>query len=184
MREPLPGIGPFGVMAEFDRPERLMAAIRQARAAGFRRLDAYFPFPIEGADEALGFEEHRIQWLTLAGGIVGATLGYGLQVYTNLDYPIEIGARPLVATPAFLLIAFELMVLFAVLFAVGGMLALNRLPRLHHPVFDVPAFQLASADRFFLVVFGDDEKFAAARDFLARLQPIRIDLVPHTEEPE
>ncbi len=186
MREPVPGRGPFGLMAEFDAAEHLLDAIGKARAAGFRRLDAYSPFPVEGMAEALGFRDGRVPWLTLAGGIFGAALGFGMQVYTNLDYPLDIGGRPLVAVPAFMLITFELMVLFAVLFAIGGMLVLNHLPRLHHPVFELENFHLASSDKFFLLVFGDDAAFDIdeTRRFLETLDPVRVDPLGHTEEPE
>ena len=84
-------------------------------------MDAYTPFPVEGLAEALGFSDRRVPLLTLAGGIFGAALGYGMQVYTNLAFPINIGNRPLISTPAFMLITFELMVLFAVLAAIFGM---------------------------------------------------------------
>ncbi|MCS0493993.1 DUF3341 domain-containing protein [Ancylobacter sp. MQZ15Z-1] len=186
LREPTPHTPVFGLMAEFSRPETLVDAIASARKAGFRRMDAYSPFPVEGAQQALGFEDNRVPWLTLAGGVFGAALGYGMQVYTNAAYPIDIGGRPLFATPAFMLITFELMVLFAVIFSIGGMLALNRLPRLHHPVFDIEAFHLASSDKFFLVIFGDDPKFddGATRRFLEGLEPVGVALVRHTEAPE
>lgn len=179
MREPAPDSAIFGLLAEFDRPERLVDAARQAHRAGFRRIDAYSPFPVEGLAEAIGFRDRRVPWLTLAGGVFGAVLGYGMQVYTSHAYPIGIGGRPLVAPPAFLLITFELMVLFAVLSAIVGMLALNRLPRLHHPLFDVEAFHLASSDKFFLLVFGNDRRFDRdeTRRFLEGLKPVRIDIV-------
>ncbi|MCL4767683.1 MAG: DUF3341 domain-containing protein [Hyphomicrobiaceae bacterium] len=186
MREPAPTTPSFGLMAEFDRPERLMESVRRAREAGFRRMDAYSPFPIDGLAEELGFRDRRVPRLTLFGGVFGAAVGYGMQVYTNLAFPIEIGGRPLIATQAFMLITFELTVLFAVLFAIGGMLALNRLPRLHHPLFDVEAFHLASADKFFLVIFSNDAMFdpGKTRGFLEGFAPVRIDVVEHTEEPE
>lgn len=186
MREPSVRNDAFGLLAEFDRPERLVEAVRQARAAGFERLDAYSPFPIEGMGELLGVRDSRVAWLTAIGGVFGAAVGYGMQVFTNHDFPIDIGGRPLVAPPAFALITFELTVLFAVLFAIGGMLALNHLPRLNHPLFDVPEFHLASTDKFFLMVFSNDAKFDRdrTRAFLSGLHPIRIALVEPTEEPE
>jgi hypothetical protein len=124
--------------------------------------------------------------LTFAGGVFGGAVGYSMQVYTNVAYPTDIGGRPMVPWQAFMLITFELTVLFAVLFSIGGMLSINHLPRLHHPVFDVPGFHLASDDKFFLIILGNDAKFDAkrTREFLARLRPIRIDTVLHTEPPE
>jgi hypothetical protein len=121
--------------------------------------------------------------LTLIGGIAGAALGYGLQVYTNLAFPIDVGNRPLIATPGFMLITFEVLVLVAVLLTIGGMFLLNHLPRLHHPVFEVAAFRRASWDRFFLIIFSNDARFdqVATRDFLLGLAPRRVDLVPGTQ---
>jgi hypothetical protein len=179
MREPAATSPVFGLMAEFDRADRLLDAVKRARAARYRRVDAYSPFPIEGLGEAIGFRDSRVPILTLIGGIGGAALGFGLQVYTNLAFPIDIGNRPLIAVPAFMLITFELAVLGAVLLSIGGMFALNHLPRLNHPVFDVPSFHLASSDKFFLVIFSSDQKFdpEATRDFLAALKPRRIDLM-------
>lgn len=186
MREPEPDTGLFGLLAEFSSGEMLMDAVHRARRAGFCAIDAYSPFPVEGLDEVLGFHDNRVPWLTFAGGVFGAAVGYLTQLYANLAYPIDVGGRPLAPWQAFLLITFELTVLFAVLFSIGGMLVLNHLPRLHHPVFEVPAFHLASDNKFFLVILANDPKFdpGLTRDFLARLHPVRIDAVPHTEAPE
>jgi len=109
-----------------------------------------------------------------------------MQIYTNWDFPIDIGGRPLFAWQPFMLITFETCVLFAVLAAVVGMLLLNRLPRLHHPVFDISSFHLASVDRFFLIVFGNDPQFdpQATEAFLRSLDPLTLALVHQTEEPE
>lgn len=181
MREPEATSAVFGLMAEFDRPDRLLDAVKQARAAHYRTVDAYSPFPIEGLAEALDFKDARVPIFTLIGGIGGAALGFGMQVYTNLAFPIDIGNRPLVAVPAFMLITFELGVLCAVLLCIGGMFAVNHLPRLNHPVFDVQTFHLASSDKFFLVIFSTDRKFDPddTRTFLAALKPRRIDLMTH-----
>jgi len=186
MREPEPGPGLFGLMAEFDSAEKLIAAVRRSQGAGFRAIDAYSPFPIEGLAEAMGFRDQRVPWLTLAGGIFGAAVGYFMQVYCNIAYPLDVGGRPLVPWQAFMLITFELTVLFAVLFSIGGMLALNHLPRLHHPVFDISAFHLASSEKFFLVILSNDRKFdpEKTQGFLAGLQPVRVHPIPHTEQPE
>lgn len=186
MREPEPDGGLFGLLAEFDSAEKLTAAVRRSRKAGFRDLDAYSPFPIEGLAEALGFHDRRVPWLTFAGGVFGAALGYFMQVLINFRYPLDIGGRPLTPWQPFMLITFELTVLFSVLFSIGAMLACNHLPRLHHPVFDVAAFHLASSDKFFLIVLRTDRKFdpRATREFLATLRPVRIDEVTHTEQPE
>jgi hypothetical protein len=109
-----------------------------------------------------------------------------MQVYTNLNYPLNVGGRPIVAPTAFMLITFELLVLFAVLFGIGAMFILNRLPRLHHPLFDTDRFDTASLDRFFLVIFSNDEQFDAGRtrDFLQALGPERVQDVPLTGAPK
>jgi hypothetical protein len=179
MHEPATTSPVFGLMAEFDRPEGLLEAVKRTRTAHYRTIDAYSPFPIEGLAEMLGFSDRRVPILTLVGGIAGAAIGFGMQVYTNLAFPIDIGNRPLVAVPAFMLITFELAVLGAVLLTIGGMFVLNHLPRLHHPVFDVESFHLASADKFFLVIFSTDKKFDVedTRTFLSSLKPRRIDLM-------
>ncbi|PTM86957.1 DUF3341 domain-containing protein [Mycoplana dimorpha] len=186
MREPSPDTEVFGILAEFNKPEALIAAVKAARKSGFRALDAYSPYPLEEMPEALGFREETIPWLSLIGGILGAGTAYGLQLWTNYAYPIEIGGRPIFAWQPFMLITFELAVLFAVLFPITGMLLLNRLPRLHHPIFDVEDFHLASSDKFFLVLFSNDARFDRRRTshFLEGLKPVRIAVVEHTEEPE
>lgn len=169
-----------GLAAEFDDADKLVDAVRRLRADGWRRFEAYTPFPIDGLAEAEGFDEGWIALATLIGGIVGAATGYGMQVYTNLDFPLNIGGRPLIATPAFVLITFELMVLFAVTACITAMLVLNRLPKLYHPVFDIPRFRLASLDRFFLVVDADDPRFDGreSRTLLRRLGAVRVEPMP------
>ncbi|MEZ2126238.1 MULTISPECIES: DUF3341 domain-containing protein [unclassified Sinorhizobium] len=186
MREPAPGSEVFGILAEFDSAERLIEAVRLARTAGFRFLEAYSPFPIKELTETFGFRENIVPGLTLIGGFVGAAVGYGLQLYTNYAYQIEIGGRPLYAWQSFMPITFELGVLFSVLFAIFGMLFLNRLPRLHHPLFDDPEFHLASSDKFFLVIFSNDPQFKrrSTRKFLEKLHPVRVNTITHTEQPE
>jgi hypothetical protein len=149
------------LLLEFDDPERLLDAARRLHADG-RRFRAFTPFPIDGLAELAGFEEALVPKLAFWGGVAGAVTGFGMQVYANLAYPIDIGGRPLVAWPAFLLIAFELMVLFAVLAAILGMLLLNRLPKLNHPIFDARRFSLAQGDRFFLLLPDADPEASAA----------------------
>ncbi len=186
MREPSPHTEVFGILGEFEKAEALVEAVGKARDAGYRRIEAFSPFPIEALDEALGIEDRRVAWMTLVGGIFGGLLGYGIQVYTNLDFPILIDGRAHTPPEAFMLITFEMTVLFAVLFSIGTMLALNRLPRLHHPLFGVDSFHLASSDKFFLLIYGDDPRFerGAAERFLTGLDCVRVDTVGHTEEPE
>jgi hypothetical protein len=160
------------LLAEFASADALLDAVARARDAGFRKLEAYTPFPIEGLAQALGFRERTIGPLTFAGGVFGALVGYFMQVYVNLDYPLNVGGRGVIAVPAFLVVTFELTILFAVLAAILGMLGLNRLPRLNHPLFEVPRFRLASLDRFFLCIESEDR--AATERFLRALAPVEI----------
>jgi hypothetical protein len=171
---PSPHPAIYGLMAEFDNPSDLVAAARQAHAAGYRHMDAYTPFPIEELTEALELEHTWVPSIVLIGGITGAVLGYLLQYYISvIDYPLNIGGRPLHSWPAFIPVTFELTILCAGLFAVLGMLALNGLPMPHHPVFNVPRFALASRDRFFLCIEATDRQFDrdATWRFLDRMTP-------------
>ena len=164
----------FGLLAEFGDQETLLAAARGLRAAGYVNLDAYTPYPVEDLAEELGLHETRVPLVVLVGGILGAAGGYLLQYWLNvLDYPINVGGRPLNSIPAWIIVTFELTILSAALFAVLGMLALNGLPRPHHPVFNVPEFALASTNRFFLAVETRDPRFdpQGTRDLLERLGP-------------
>ncbi len=150
----------YGLMAEFASPEALLAACRGAYAEGFRRMDAYTPFPIEGLAEAIGFRRTKVPLIVLMGGILGCLGGFYLQYWVAvIDYPINVGGRPLNSWPSFIPVTFELTVLIAALFAVFGLLALNKLPMPYHPVFNVPSFELASRNRFFLCIEASDPKF-------------------------
>ena len=172
----------YGILAEFERSDALLAGIAAARQAGYRRLEAYSPFPLEGLSEAMGFETDRVPLITLIGGIVGGLTGFIMQWYANvIDYPINVGGRPLYSWPAFIPVTFELTILGAALSAVLGMLALNRLPELYHPVFTQDNFERASKDRYFLCIRSADSRFdrALTREFLAKLAPLVVSEVPH-----
>ena len=158
-----------GLMAEFDSPEALLAATRRAFAEGFRKMDAYSPFPVEGLAEALGFHRTRVPLIVLIGGLIGCVGGFYLQYWAAvIGYPINVGGRPLNSWPSFIPITFELTILIAALFAFFGVLALNGLPMPYHPVFNVDRFELASRNRFFLCIEAVDSKFDASgtRNFL------------------
>jgi Alternative complex III, ActD subunit len=147
-------------MAEFDSPEQLIHAAEQVREAGYRRIDAFTPFPVEGLSHALGFRHNLVPTITLLGGLFGGIGGFFFQYWAAaISYPMNIGGRPLNSWPAFIPVTFELTVLGASLTAVFGMLALNGLPQPHHPVFNVQRFSHASSDRFFLCVEARDAKF-------------------------
>ncbi|HXC48652.1 MAG TPA: DUF3341 domain-containing protein [Candidatus Sulfotelmatobacter sp.] len=150
----------FGVMGEFSTPEDLLAATKRAREAGYKHVEAYTPFPVEGLSEAVGFKWTAVPLLTLMGGVGGGLTGFGLQYWVAaITYPINIGGRPLNSWPAFIPVTFELTVLGASIFAVFGMLALNKLPQPYHPVFNVERFSQASTDKFFLCIEARDPKF-------------------------
>ena len=150
----------LGLLGEFGTPEALLDAAKKAKQTGFTRLEAFSPFPVEGLAEALELkQDHRIGWITIGGGIFGIIAMLAIQIFVNVDYPIEVGGRPLFAWPAFAVVDFEIMILCAVTFAVAGMLIINRLPKLYHPLFGAPRFDLASQDRFFLYIDASDPKF-------------------------
>ncbi len=163
----------YGMMADFDEPDQLLAAAHRAYEEGYRKMDAYTPFPIEGLAEAIGFHRNMVALIVLIGGITGCLTGFFLQYYVAvINYPLNIGGRPLNSWPSFIPITFELTVLFAALFAIFGMLALNRLPEPYHPVFNAPGFAMATRNRFFLCIESEDAKFdrVRTREFLQGLQ--------------
>jgi hypothetical protein len=170
----------YGVMAEFDDPSALVAATHRAYLEGYRRMDAYSPFPIEELHEALGSRPTRLPLIVLIGGLVGCIGGYALQYWVSAAaYPLNIGGKPLHSWPAFIPVTFECTILVAALSAVFGMLALNGLPMPYHPVFNVSRFALASRNRFFLCIEATDTKFGLeeTRKFLETLGPREVTTV-------
>ncbi len=170
-----------GLMAEFEKHEPLIEAARRAHKAGYRRMDAYTPFPVEGLAEALGRDATAVPAIVLAGGIIGGCSGYFMEWYAMaVDYPINVAGRPLNSWPAFVPVTFELTVLGAALAALAAVLILNRLPEPHHPAFNAPGFERASSDRFFLCIEAKDPRFdeTDTRRFLEGLNPLRVTEVP------
>jgi hypothetical protein len=170
-----------GVMAEFLEAKDVVAAAGRARAAGWREMDAYSPFPVEGLADALGLPPTRMPAAVLAAGAAGATGGYLLQYWAMaVSSPLNAGGRPLNGWPSYVPVTFELTILCAALAAAFGMLAANGLPRPHHPVFNEPAFARASRSRFFLCLEARDPLFekASARRFLESLSPAGVYDVP------
>ena len=171
----------YGLMAEFAREDHLIDAARRIHGAGYRRIDAFAPFPVVGLPEALGRKRTWVPLVVLVGGIAGGLGGFLMQCYSAIvDYPLNIGGRPYYSWPMFIPITFELTVLGASLAAVFGMLALNGLPQPYHPTFNVPRFALASQTRFFLLVMSNDRQFdlEKTRKDLEALDPDMVHEVP------
>ena len=167
----------YGLLADFDTPEELLAAATRVRDEGYRCFDAYTPYPIEEVNDVVSPHRSPLPFIVLGGGVVGAITGYALQAWTAIvTYPLNIGGRPLHSWPAFIPITFEVTILFAGLSAVLGMFALNKLPMPYHPVFNVPRFRLASRERYFLAVQAIDPLFdrEATRALLASLSPHEV----------
>jgi Protein of unknown function (DUF3341) len=164
----------YGLMAEFPGDKEILAAAKSAYENGYRQMDAFTPFPIDGLAENLGRKKSRVPFIVLIAGIGGGLGGYFMEWYANVvSYPVNIGGRPFNSWPAFVPITFELTILSAALVGFIGMLVLNKLPEPHHPVFNVPEFERASTDKFFLCIQSNDPKFDlnTTRKFLGTLKP-------------
>lgn len=171
----------YGLLAEFDNADAMVAAARQAHEAGYRRMDCFSPYPVGEAADAMGFRKSEMGPVMFIGGLMGATAGFLMQYLLGAyDYPTNIGGRPFFSWPSYVPITFEMMVLTAALSGLFGLIAICGLPMLYHPLFNVPAFSRASNDRFFLCIEARDPKFdlSATRDFLAGQQPLSVAEVP------
>jgi hypothetical protein len=171
----------YGMMAEFDSATSLVEAAHRTYSAGYVRIDAYSPFPVEGLAEAMGFHKNNVPLVVLIGGLIGGLSGYLMQYWISaVSYPVNVGGKPYHSWPAFIVVTFEMTILFAGISCVLGMLALNGLPMPYHPVFNVPRFAFATKDRFFLMVFSTDPKYSPSetRRFLESLGPRSISEVP------
>jgi hypothetical protein len=164
----------YGLMVEFLTAAEILDATRRARQAGYRNMDAYTPYPVEGLAAELGMRKTRIPFVVLMGGLVGTGVGFAMQYYSMaVDYTFNVGGRPYNSWPVFVPITFELLILVGAFAAFLGMMFLNGLPRPHHPVFNVPQFARSSQDRFFLCIEAADPQFdpQATGEFLATLHP-------------
>ncbi|SDC97377.1 quinol:cytochrome c oxidoreductase membrane protein [Bradyrhizobium brasilense] len=169
----------FGLLGEFATPEALLAAARKARAAGYRKLDAFTPFPVEGLGKVLRLPRPRISIVGLIGGLAGAAIALLMQLYVNYDYPLDVGGRPLYALSAFAVVMFELTILVSALATIIAMLWQNGLPRLNHPIFNARHIARASKDRFFLCVLAEDAAFDSGKTaaFLQSAGALSLELV-------
>jgi hypothetical protein len=167
----------FCIAAEFETPEALIAACEKTRDAGFKKFEAYTPFPVHGLADAMGLKRPILAWVIFGGGLFGLCAGFGLAYWVSvITNPYNIGGRPLNSWPSFIPITFETTVLFASLTAVIGMIAFNGLPRPHHPVFNYPRFDKIMDDRFLLTIEATDPKFDAVQtaEFLRGLNPSEV----------
>jgi hypothetical protein len=170
--------GIYGMIAEFDTPSDLVRAAQAAYNSGWRRMDCYTPYPVEEAAEAIGFHKNRVSLITLIGGLMGLCAMFSLETWiSTLAYPLNIAGRPTYSWPAFIIPAYEWTILFAGLSAAFGMLALNGLPSLYHPLFNAPNFRTgATDDKFFLCLESTDPKFdvTETRAFLEAQGPVSV----------
>lgn len=172
----------YGLMAQFEDPDDLVRAGQRAYEEGYRKMDAYTPFPVHGLAEAIGVHRTRLPLIVLGGGLIGGFTGFFMQWYSaTVGYPLNVGGRPYNSWPAFVPVTFEMTILFAAFAAILGMLALNGLPQPYHPVFNVPGFELASRSHFFLLIEATDPKFdrEETRRFLESLNPQEVAEVEH-----
>ena len=173
-----PREGVYGLLAEFNSPTDLVIATEQAQAAGYRRMECYTPYPVEEAAAAMNFHKTRVPLVCLLGGILGLTTAYLMQTWINvLGYPLNIAGRPLMSWPAFIIPAYEWTILFAGLSAAFGMIALNGMPQLYHPLFNAPNFRSgATTDKFFLCLEAADPQFSVTgtRAFLEQFPAVSV----------
>jgi hypothetical protein len=174
----------YGLMAEFDTPGAVLHAAGKVRDAGYRRWDVFTPFPIHGLDKVMGYKNSHVGWVSLALG-AGAFLSVvGLIWYCNAyDNAYVVGGKPMFSPPMTFVPAYILMIMGAAFGALLGMLGINQLPRLHHPLLAKKRFDLVTRDRFVIVIGANDEKFSGpeTRELLASLGGTNIETV---EEPE
>jgi Protein of unknown function (DUF3341) len=170
----------YGLLAEFEDPQALTEATERTYAEGYRKTDAYSPFPIEHVWEAMGVHDRPVSFFVLCGGILGMIAGFGLCYWVStIAYPLNVGGRPMNSWPSFIPVTFELTILIASFAAVISMIALNGLPMPYHPVFNVPSFARASQDKFFLAIEATDPKFDRTRtfEFLKSLGAVEVNEV-------
>ena len=175
----------YGIIAEFESPEAVIEAAKRVRDKGYRKVDAYTPFPVHGLDDAIGFQDLRIKWIIFFSGLFGCCVGLGMQYYVSvIEYPLNSGGRPLFSWPSFIPVSFECTILLAAFGAVFGMLFLNGLPRLNHPIFNASRIERASQDGFFLCIESGDPLYSqdSTKSFLESLEPSSVEVIMYDQE--
>lgn len=181
-----PGDNLYGLLSEYETADQLVDAANKAREAGYKQMDGYSPYPVPGVADAIKFPFSEMAIVMFLGGIIGCISGFMMQYYTSvIDYPLNVGGRPLNSWPSFIPVTFEMTILTTGLSGVFGLMVLCGLPQPHHPLFNVPAFERASQDRFFLCIEATDKKFDKdeVAAFLNSTQPLSVTEVP-IEQPE
>jgi hypothetical protein len=171
---------PYAIMAEFETPADILHAAEKVHDQGFSRWDVFTPFPIHGMDRAMGIKNSKVGWFSFLGGVTGYTTGMLIIWWMNaVDYPIIVGGKPMFSPFAAFPPSYELTILFGSFGALLGMLFLNRLPKLHHPLLKNKRFALVTHDRYFLVIESDDAKYSETetRKLLESLGSRHIELV-------
>ncbi len=172
----------YAMVGEFASPEELMNAAIAVREKGYRKVEAYSPIPIEGLADVLDFDDPRLPWSVFIMGVLGCATGFGLETWTaTMNYPWNVGGKPYFSWPNFIPVAYELTILFSAFTAGLGMLILNGLPRLHHPIFNTPRFERASSDLFFLAIEAKDGLFDR-EETAQMLQDLGAQLVSEVEK--
>lgn len=170
----------WGIVGQFETAQAIYHACEEVRDAGFRNWDAHTPFPVHGLDNAMGMPKSKLPWFVLVIGLSGTTTGILLQYWVHsVEYPLLFSGKPFFAWPAYVPVIFELSVLFSAFTCLFGMLALNGLPRLNHPLFGVKAFERVTDDRFFISIEATDPNFDPARtaEFLKKIGATHVELV-------
>src|SRR5215468_2983376 len=171
---------PYGMIAEFMTAASVLHAAEKVRDAGFRQWDVFTPFPVHGMDRAMGLRNSKVGWFAFLGGCTGYTCGMLMIWFMNaINYPIVVGGKPMFSPFSAFPPSYELTILFGAFGSLGGMLFLNRLPRLHHPLLKHKRFALASHDKFFVVIETNDPKYSEVetRKLLADAGSKHIEMV-------
>jgi hypothetical protein len=168
----------YGLLAKFDSSEHLIAAVKRVAQSGYRRFDAYTPYPVEELDRAMRLKPSPLPYVILGGGILGGVGGFFMQAYAQVvDLPLNIGGRPLFSWPAYVPISFELTVLLGAVFGILGLFAATRFPQPYHPVFNSEDFnEHGSQDAFYLDIEAADPSFdlERTRKFMEELGAIMV----------